>query len=505
MARQMNTKFGDIVHAYKDYKREKLQKQFPLYSAILEMVVKHIPNPLDAQKYRMEKIWKGNIRSEVGQAIANCDDNGPTLVSVTNIQTEPNQGLIATGRVYSGTVKSGDKVYLINARTESMVQQVYIYMGAFRDPVDQVSAGNLVALSGLELAKVGETLVDNEYKEAAFPFEQVRYISEPVVTVAVEPKNPAELPQLLQAVDQLAKEDPNITTALNSETGECLLSGMGELHLEIVVKQLRDMVSGTKISTSSPRVVYRENVSQKGITATACSPNRKNKFAVQVEPLDKALIIKIEKETSNTRNIEDILAFDDKQNVLVDCTGKTEQFRELLDFIISGFRFACQAGPLCGEPMGGVKINLMKIQVDENIEYRNPLEVMHGVGKAIFGSFLTATPMLLEPVYRTIVSSPNELAGECSRIIISRRGKISAFEQKDFFTIITSYIPVADTFGLSSELRSATSGRAFWQSSFARWEKVPKKLEVQIVKKVRKRKGLPSEVPNAKWFMEEDS
>ena len=129
---------------------------------------------------------------------------------------------------------------------------------------------------------------------------------------------------------------------------------------------------------------------------------------------------------------------------------------------------------------------------------------MRGVGKAIFGSFLTANPMLLEPVYRTVITVPTELAGECSKIISSRRGKISVFEQKGVSTVITGYIPVAETFGLSAELRSATSGRAFWQSMFNRWEKVPEKLEAKTIKEIRKRKGLPSEVPKAERFLEEN-
>jgi elongation factor 2 len=133
-----------------------------------------------------------------------------------------------------------------------------------------------------------------------------------------------------------------------------------------------------------------------------------------------------------------------------------------------------------------------------------PVEIMHGVGKAIFGSFLTAKPMLLEPVYKTVISSPTELAGECSKIISSRRGKISAFEQKGVSTAITGYIPVAETFGLAAELRSATSGRAFWQSMFDHWEKVPAKLEAKTINEIRKRKGLPSEVPKAERFLEEN-
>jgi len=503
MARQKNMKFSTIIDAYKNAEYEELQKNLPLHTAILDMAIKHVPNPLEAQKYRVEKIWRGNMGSAVGQAMANCDDNGPAVACITNVQVDPNSGLIATGRLFSGTVKNGDKVYLVNAQTESVVQQVFIYMGAFREPVNQVVAGNLFALSGLELAKAGETIVDAEHKEGMAPFERIKYVSEPVVTVALESKNPKDLPRLLAAMDKLATEDPNLAISINRETGEYLLSGMGELHLEVAVKLLKDYLSGMEIATSSPRVVYRETATREGIIATAKSPNKQNQFAVQAAPIEEDLVRQIEQDENSTKNIRNILAVDEYKNVLVDCTGKAEQ-REILDFIISGFTFACKAGPLCGEPLRGVKINLMEIQLSESSEHLGPVEIMHGVGKAIFGSFLTAKPMLLEPVYRTVITVPTELAGECSKIISSRRGKISVFEQKGVSTVITGYIPVAETFGLAAELRSATSGRAFWQSMFDHWEKMPAKLEAKTIKEIRKRKGLPSEIPKAERFLEEN-
>jgi elongation factor 2 len=147
MAKQKGIKFGDIIEAYKNAEYEKLQKTLPLYGAILDVVIKNIPNPLEAQKYRVEKIWKGNIASEVGQAMMSCDDNGPAVMCITNVQADPSAGLIATGRLFSGTVKNGDKVYLVHARAESVIQQVSIFMGAFREPVNRVAAGNLAALS----------------------------------------------------------------------------------------------------------------------------------------------------------------------------------------------------------------------------------------------------------------------------------------------------------------------------------------------------------------------
>jgi elongation factor 2 len=128
---------------------------------------------------------------------------------------------------------------------------------------------------------------------------------------------------------------------------------------------------------------------------------------------------------------------------------------------------------------------------------------MHGIGKAIFGSFLTAQPVLLEPVYKTIITVSTELAGECSRILATRRGKTCAFEQKGLQAVITGFIPVSETFGLSKELRTTTSGRAFWQNILDHWEQVPEKLTAKIIAETRRRKGLPLEVPSASRFLED--
>lgn len=502
-AQRQGLRFSDIIQAYKNETLEKLQRALPLYPAIMQLVVANVPNPAEAQKYRVPKIWKGKIESEVGQAMIGCKDHGPTVVCVSNAQTEPNEGAITSGRLFSGTIRKGDQLYLVNTRVEGTVNQVSICMGAFREPVNQVSAGNLVALTGLELAKAGETLIDAGHKQGMVPFEQIKYVSEPVVTIAVEAKNPKDLPLLLEAMERLAKEDPNTTTAINKETGEYLLSGMGELHLEITMKLLKDYVGGLEIAASSPRAVYRESINEKGIIATAKSPNKQNKFTVQVEPLSEDEI-KITEQNAKAKGMNRILAVDNHKNALVNNLEDTSQFQEVYDFIISGFRFASNAGPLCGEPLRHVKVTLLDVQLSENAERHNPVEVMHAVGKAIFGSFLTGRPVLLEPIYKTIISVPTELAGECSRILNRRRGKISAFEQKGGLAVIIGYIPVAETFGMSEELRTTTSGRALWQSILDRWDTLPEKLSTKAILEVRKRKGLPSEVPAASRFLEEE-
>jgi elongation factor 2 len=238
-----------------------------------------------------------------------------------------------------------------------------------------------------------------------------------------------------------------------------------------------------------------ESVETKGIVALAKSPNKLNSFWVQVEPDGKEKAISPEVEESG-----DILSVDEHRNLLLDCSGKTEPVSEdVLEAIIGGFEFACKAGPLCGEPVRHLKVNLVDLQLNQEF---NSTEVMRGVGKAVFGSFLTAQPILLEPIYKIIITVASELSGESSRILTSRRGKVTLFEQKGLLNVISGFIPVAETFGFSKELRSATSGRAFWQSFFDHWEKLPTKLSLQIITDLRQRKGLSPEVPKPEKFME---
>lgn len=497
IARLKGVKFQDIINAYQKVEHEKLQKTLPVYKAIFEMAIKCMPNPREAQAYRVEKIWDGHVDSAVGQALAECSDDGPTVVCVTNVQASQGGGCVATGRVFSGKIKKGDKLHLVDALVEAEVGAVSIDMGAFREEVADVSAGNLAAITLPVMVKAGETLVDSAHKAGMVPFESSNYVSEPVVTLAVEPKNPKEISALLEALDKLAAEDPNLQVTTDKQTGEYLLSGMGELHLEIATNQLKREFK-VKIDVSEPRVVYMESVTKRGIIATAKSPNRQNSFSIQVEPEQE------ERSSNDKRNeaeeIGSILSFDEHRNVLVDCNNKTQQVpEEALEAIISGFEYACRAGPLCGEPARHVKVNLIDLQL---CPQDNPVEVMHGMGKAIFGSFLTAKPILLEPVYATTISVSSELSGECSRILTTRRGKVKGFEQKGLLTVIKGFIPVAETFGFSKELRSATSGRAIWQSIFDHWEKMPEKLAAQTITDLRKRKGLPADVPKPEKFLE---
>jgi len=494
MAKKQGLKFSEIIKAVVNGEHAKLKKTLPVYEAVFEMAINKAPNPREAQKYRIAKIWDGHVGSKVGKALTQCSDDGPAVAYVTNIHADSNGDTIASGRLFSGKIKSGDRLHLVESLREVEVKAVAIDMGSFREEVLEVSAGNLASLTLAGKVAAGETLVDLDHVDGIVPFESISYVSEPVVTLAVEPKNPQDMAALQEGLERLASEDPNLKTSVDKETGEYLLSGMGELHLEVAINQLRSL-DGIDIAVSSPRVVHMESVQKKGVVALARSPNKQSSFCIQVMPGAEE-----QPNPSADDDVGNVLSIDEHRNVLIDVKGITETVsEEALEAIITGFEYACRAGPLCGEPMRHVKVNLVDLQLCET---EAASEIMRGVGKAVFGSFLTADPLLLEPIYKIIISVASELSGECSRMLSTRRGKVTSFEQKGLLTQISGFIPVSETFGFSKELRSATSGRAFWQSIFDHWEKMPPKLSSQTIIEMRQHKGLAPEVPKPEKFME---
>jgi elongation factor 2 len=522
MAQKAGIKFSDVVDAYHNGTEEKLGEVVPLHTAILDMAVLNLPNPVVAQKYRVPKVWKGEADSVIGKAMANCDDTGPTVMCLTSAMMDPHAGLVATGRIFSGCINEGDRVYLVGAKKDYRVQQVSMYMGAFREVVGKIGAGNIGAVLGMDLARAGETLVSIEQKDEMVPFENIQYVSEPVITIALEPKHPRELPRLIELMDRLAIDDPNLVTKVNKETGEYLLSGMGELHLEIAVKFLKEFGGGLELLTSQPLVVYRETASAEGVVAMAKSPNKHSKFWVQVLPLEQNVVDLMEsgglfeamgnkRITESLRNdagwsaqeAKNVWALEEHKNILVDLTKGIQYLRESKETVSSGFRWAAKNGPLCDEPIRGVKVKLLDAKLHEDPVHRGPAQLMPAMKRAVWGSFLTAKPVLSEPIYKIGVSVPQQFVGEVIGLITRKRGRIVSSEQKGAITSVTGYLPVSETFGLSADMRSVTSGHAFWQTQFDHWEKVPESISVDVIAGIRKRRGLPEEVPRANRFIDE--
>ena len=248
--------FKDIFeHCAADDQRG-LAKKAPVHKVLLDMAVETLPSPVVSQKYRIPNIWQGDLDSEEGKAMMECNSDGPLSLMITKIWMDPHAGEVAVGRVYSGSIKHGESLWAIGAAKAERVQQVAMMVGGDRIQVPSVSAGNIAAITGIRSAAAGVTISRDKDSE---PFEAIRHYSEPVVTVAVEPKAMKDLPKFIDALRGLAKSDASLQVSTNQETGEALLAGMGELHLEITVYRLEEE-QGIKVKVSEPIVVYRESI-----------------------------------------------------------------------------------------------------------------------------------------------------------------------------------------------------------------------------------------------------
>ena len=515
VARKKGIKFTDVVDAYLNNKVEDLKTNAPIHEAILGMAIEVMPPPHIAQVYRIPKIWHGDPNSEFGQAMIKCDDKGPVLMSVVNIVVDPQAGVVATGRLFSGTVTDGEPVYMINSRAQGRVQQVAIYMGPQREIVGRLSAGNIPALLGLENVKAGETI--SSVKQV-IPFEAVHYVTEPVVTIAVEPKFNRDLPRLVELLRKLSLEDPNLVTSINEETGEYLISGMGTLHLEIANTLITK--TGLEIVTSKPIVIYREAIRGEAGPIEGKSPNRHNKIYIEVEPLgeqvmeliktgkiseymDKADMAKqlraVGWEPDEARGVWSI---DEPFNMILDVTKGAQYMQEVRDMILAGYRWGIKEGPIAYEQIRGMKVKITDVALHEDPVHRGPAQIMPMTRRAMFTAFLEAQPTLLEPVQKITTRVPNDFLGAVTSVITQKRGKIVSVDQKGNLVSVVGDIPTAESFDLSEVMRSQTQGRAFWGLEFARWSPVPTSLLQSVVEGIRKRKGLSLEPPKASDFAE---
>ena len=280
--------FKDIFEYCNNEQQRELAQKAPVHEVLLDMAVTKLPGPVEAQPYRIPNIWTGDLDTPIGKAMVTCDPDAELAMMITKIWMDPHAGEVAVGRLYSGAINQGESVYAIGAAKPERVQQVSMMVGGDRITVPKVVAGNIAAITGIRSAAAGVTLSrDKDFT----PFEAIRHYSDPVVTVAVEPKSMKDLPKFIDALRSLAKSDASLQVMTNQETGEALLAGMGELHLEITVYRLEEE-QNIKVKVSPPIVVYRESVegNNKGRSFEGKSPNRHNRFMMECEPLSAEVV-----------------------------------------------------------------------------------------------------------------------------------------------------------------------------------------------------------------------
>ena len=500
--------FKDIFALYEMSEEDRkvwIWKNAPLYEVLLDMVVKHLPSPIEAQKYRIPKIWHGEIESEFGKNLINCNPNGDAAFIITRIVIDPRSGKeISAGRLFSGKLEPGMEVYLNNEKKKQRIQQVLVYNGIKPEQVERVTAGNVLAIAGI-VADVGETIT----LKPETPFEEIKHIFEPVITKAIEPKKIIDLPKLVEVLRKVKKEDPSLKIEINEETGENLISGMGELHLEIVENRIVTE-KGLEIKTSPPIVVYRETIMKESEAMEGRSPNKHNSFFIRVEPLEEAVYQafqrgdlpqgRIKKKNEEITKVllqcgisnDEIRSYRDiyKGNVLIDETRGEVHMIEVIELILDAFEQVMDAGPLSREPCTKMKLAIADIKLHEDAIHRGPAQVYPAVRDSISESMKHVGIALLEPLQTHEIEAPNDFMSAVTKLVSQKRGQLIDVEQDEFGVKVKAKIPVAEMLGWSSDLRSATEGRGVSNLMDQSFEPMPRELQNEVVRKIRSRKGL---------------
>jgi len=505
-----------------------MRSWLPAGEAMFQMIVIHLPSPVTAQKYRAELLYEGPQDDLVCVGIKNCDPEAHLMMYISKMVPTSDKGrFYAFGRVFSGKVATGQKARIMGPNFipgqktdlyEKSIQRTVLMMGGKVEAIENVPAGNICGLVGVDqfLVKTGTI---STFKEA-HNMKQMKFSVSPVVRVAVEPKNPADLPKLVEGLKRLAKSDPMVQCMIE-ESGEHIIAGAGELHLEICLKDLEEDHACIPLKKSDPVVSYRETVSEEsGIMCLSKSPNKHNRLFMKACPMPDGLAEDIEKGEVNPRDdfktrgryLADKYDYDitearkiwcfgpdtDGPNLMIDCSKGVQYLNEIKDSVVAGFQWATKEGVMCDENLRAVRFNVYDVTLHADAIHRGGGQIIPTARRVLYASMLTAEPRLMEPVYLVEIQCPENAVGGIYGVLNRRRGHV--FEEAQTpgtpMFVVKAYLPVNESFGFTADLRSNTGGQAFPQCIFDHWQVMPGdplqpgNKPNEIVEDTRKRKGL---------------
>ena len=517
-----------------------MRKWLPAGDILLQMICIHLPSPVTAQKYRMEMLYEGPHDDEAAIAIKNCDPEGPLMMYISKMVPTTDKGrFYAFGRVFSGKVRSGQKAriqgpnYAPGSKTdlyEKSIQRTILMMGRYIEAIEDVPSGNICGLVGVDQFLVKSGTITT-FKDA-HNLKVMKFSVSPVVRVAVEAKNPAELPKLVEGLKRLAKSDPMVQ-CIFEESGEHIVAGAGELHLEICLKDLEEDHAGIPLKKSDPVVSYRETViEESNIMCLSKSPNKHNRLFMRCLPMPDGLAEDIDKGDINARDeakgrakiLAEKYDYDVTEarkiwcfgpdgtgpNLLMDVTKGVQYLNEIKDSVVAGFQWAIKEGVLCEENMRGVRFNIYDVTLHADAIHRGGGQIIPTARRVLYACALTAQPRLMEPVYLVEIQCPEAAVGGIYGVLNRRRGHV--FEESQVagtpMFVVKAYLPVNESFGFTADLRSNTGGQAFPQCVFDHWQvlqgdpfEVASKA-AEIVNATRKRKGLKEGIPELANYLD---
>ncbi|MCE7740906.1 MAG: elongation factor EF-2 [Candidatus Heimdallarchaeota archaeon] len=508
---RLKIKPQDVFAKYGENDKEWLRENLPLEEPLLEMVIKHLPNPIQGQQVKIPAIWGGDVNSPVGQSLMTCDRDGPLMGMITKIFIEPkSKRPTLIGRVFSGTLRSSDSLFLMGKKTSARIKRLGVMEITDILDVDEVPAGNLFAIYGF-ITPAGETFVKEGEEGNLTSFEEISYVAEPVVSRTIKPRDPQDIAKLGEVVSKWIMADPTATFRHDQESKTYVLSGIDPLQIEILVTRIEEQVP---IEVSDPIIVYREVPTKQGITVHAKSPNGHNRLMINVQPLNQASIDLIasgkvhndqeRRERANLLQAEGgweakrarRIWYIKDSNMIIDATSGVQRLDNIKAYIIQIFIDFCDGATLAKEPLMGSLFTITDATVHVDPAHTGFTEIFQMCLAAFHTSFLTSEPQVLEPMQIIDIKVPSDYVGNMSKVITQHRGVILDMLQEGENTRIRGKIPTAETIDLADEIRGNSSGRAFFGYEFTGFERVPVSLEQEIIESIRTRKDLSPQVPD---------
>jgi elongation factor G len=419
--------------------------------ALLDSVVDYLPSPVDLPPIKGVHPSTGNTEER------HPDPDGPLSALAFKIVVDPFVGRLVYCRIYSGRIKSGSSILNTSTEGRERVGRILRMHANKREDIEEASAGEIIALPGLKATRTGDTLTD---EKKPVVLESVDF-PEPVVHLSVEPMSKADQVKLGKGLSGLSEEDPTFRVSTNEETAQTIISGMGELHLEIIVDRLKREY-GVDVRVGRPQVAYRETIRNpssgegKFIKQTG-GRGQYGHVLLEIEPLPE----------------EKGFVFEDR------IVGGAIP-REYIPAVQRGINETVSNGVLGGFPVIGVKISL----VDGSFHEVDSSEMAFRIAAsmAFKEAMRSANPVLMEPIMEVEVVTPDEYVGDVMGDLSSRRGHVEGMEMRGNARIVKSFAPLSEMFGYATDLRSKTSGRASYSMQFSHYEEVPREITEKLIK-----------------------
>lgn len=422
---------------------------------LIDGIVNFMPSPNDIPPIKGVLPKKSEDEEDVHAERPSSEDE-PFAALAFKIVADPFVGKLTYFRVYSGTITSGSYVYNSTKGKRERIGRILEMHSNQRNELEGISAGNIGAAIGLKDTTTGDTLCD---QNAQIILEKMEF-PEPVISVAIEPKTKASQEKMGIALGKLAEEDPTFRTYTNKETGQTIIAGMGELHLEVIVERLLREFK-VEANVGNPQVSYRESITK---VAEA-----DGKFVRQSGGRGQYGHVKLKVEPGEQgKGIE-----------FIDAIVGGVVPREYIGSVEKGVRDACEAGVLAGYPILDLKVTLFDGSYHEVDSSEMAFQIAGSMG--LRAAVEKAGPILLEPSEKVEIVTPEEYLGDVMGDVSSRRGRIDGMESKDGTQIVTAYIPLSEMFGYATDLRSNTQGRATYSMQFDHYERVPDSIKEKVL------------------------